>query len=192
MRNLAALVASVLYLFAPLIVASVLAGIVMRLDLLPSLRRPIDAGATLRGRRLFGDHKTWRGVVIAVIGCIVTVAVQKYALNAHVGAIALLEYQGVNVALFGVAMGAGAMLGELPNSFVKRQLGIDPGKTGRGLARGLFYLWDQVDVLSSWAFVSCWVRPTFRLVATSFALALAIHPLVSLIGYAVGARKSAR
>lgn len=192
MRSIANLVASVLYLFAPLIVASLLAGIVMHFDLLPSLRRPIDAGGTLYGRRLLGEHKTWRGVVIAVIGCIGGVALQKYALSNHIGAIALVEYRGVNVALFGAAMGAGAMLGEFPNSFVKRQLGIDPGKTGRGLARGLFYLWDQVDMLSSWAFVSCWVHPTFRLVATSFALALAIHPLVSLIGYAVGARKSAR
>jgi CDP-2,3-bis-(O-geranylgeranyl)-sn-glycerol synthase len=191
-RSIATLVASVLYLFAPLIVASMFAGIVMRFDLLPSLRRPIDAGRTFHGRRLLGDHKTWRGVVIAVIGCSVAVAVQKYALSTHAGAIALVEYRGVNVALFGAAMGAGAMLGELPNSFVKRQLGIESGKTGRGLARGLFYLWDQVDVLSSWAFVSFWVRPTFRLVATSFALALAIHPLVALIGYAVGARKSAR
>jgi len=103
-----------------------------------------------------------------------------------------MDYQDVNVALFGTAMGAGAMLGELPNSFVKRQLGITPGQTGRGLARGLFYVWDQVDVLSSWVFVSCWVRPTFRLVATSFALVLALHPLVALIGYVVGARKSVR
>jgi len=191
-RSIATLLAGVLYLFAPLIVASSLAGIVMRFDLWPSLRRPIDAGRTLHGRRWFGDHKTWRGVVIAIIGCIVTVAVQKYALSAVVGAVALVEYQGVNVALFGAAMGAGAMLGELPNSFVKRQLGIDSGKTGRGIIRAFFYVWDQVDVLSSWVFVSCWVRPTFHLVATSFGLALAIHPLVSLIGYAVGARKSAR
>lgn len=81
MHSIVTLIASVLYLFAPLIVASMLAGIVMRFDLLPSLRRPIDAGRTVRGRRLLGEHKTWRAV-----------AVQKYALNAHLGAIALVEY----------------------------------------------------------------------------------------------------
>ena len=84
------------------------------------------------------------------------------------------------------------MLGELPNSFVKRQLGVEPGQGGRGLVGVLFYVWDQVDVLSSWLFVSCWVQLTFPLITTSLVMALTLHPLVSLVGYLVGARKSAR
>ena len=31
---------------------------VLRFDLFPSLERPLDGGATLNGRRLFGDNKT--------------------------------------------------------------------------------------------------------------------------------------
>ena len=38
------LIASVLYLFAPLIVSSALAGVVLRFDWCTALRRPIDAG----------------------------------------------------------------------------------------------------------------------------------------------------
>ena len=192
MDSLLNLILRVLYLFAPLIVASMLAGIVLRFDLLRSLRRPLDAGKTFHGRRLFGDHKTWRGVVVAVIGCVISSAVQKYVLGDRARALALVDYRSVNVIVFGAFMGGGAMLGELPNSFVKRQLGIDPGKAGRGLVGVLFYVWDQVDLLSCWLFLFCWVRLTFPLIAVSLVMALALHPLVALIGFLVGARESAR
>ena len=50
-----------LWLAVPVIVAGLVHLVVLRLDLLPGLRRlPIDGGATFRGRRLFGDNKTWR------------------------------------------------------------------------------------------------------------------------------------
>ncbi|HEX7480787.1 MAG TPA: hypothetical protein VF331_23500 [Polyangiales bacterium] len=35
----------------------------------------------------------------------------------------------------GKSLGGGAILGELPSSFVKRRLGIAPGKTARGQLR---------------------------------------------------------
>ena len=37
-------------------------------DLLKPLKRPIDGGATFRGRRLFGDNKTWRGALMMTTG----------------------------------------------------------------------------------------------------------------------------
>ena len=43
---------------APLAHAPVLRG-----DLMSGLARPIDLGLTVRGRRLFGDNKTWRGEI---------------------------------------------------------------------------------------------------------------------------------
>ena len=55
---MAFLAAQALYLFVPLRVAAVLAGVVQRYELWTCLRRPIDGGAMVRGHRLFGDHKT--------------------------------------------------------------------------------------------------------------------------------------
>jgi hypothetical protein len=193
LRDLGVTALTVLYLFAPLIPALALAALVMRFDLLHSLRRPIDCGMTLRGRRLFGDSKTWRGVVVAMAGCTAGAAVQKYAIGEAARPWMLVDYARINVVLFGIAMGAGAMLGELPNSFVKRQAGIAPGKTARGPLAALFYVWDQVDLLTtSWPLLTFWVHPTLRLIATSVLLALTVHPTIALIGYLVGARKSAR
>jgi hypothetical protein len=167
--------------------------VVLRFALFKWLKYPIDAGKTFRGRRLFGDSKTWRGVVVAVVGSITTVVVQRYVIAGAVGPIALVDYRTVNPFLFGAFLGGGAMLGELPNSFVKRRRGIAPGATASDSWRVLFYLWDQVDLLTgAWPLLCWWIRPTPMHVLASFALALVIHPTVSLIGFAIGARKTAR
>ncbi len=182
-----------LYLFLPLLVSAAAMGIAMRLDLLRGLARPIDGGRRWRGKRVLGDGKTWRGVVVAVIGCVLTAAAQRNVIGPRAGAFAVFDYATVDPIGFGVAMGAGAMLGELPNSFVKRRLGIARGGTARGPLRVLFYVWDQIDLLTvAWPAISPWVRPTPRLVAASVAVALVVHPIVALVGYLVGARTSAR
>lgn len=193
MRDVLLLLLQVLYLFAPLLVAAALSGVVLRFDLFPKLRRPIDAGRTFRGRRLLGDSKTWRGVVVAIVGCITAVALQKHVIAGRIGSIAVVDYRSVDVLLFGAAMGGGAMAGELPNSFVKRRLGIAPGETTNGVLAVVFYAWDQLDLLTTtWPLLACWLEPTLPLVATSIALALVVHPTVALIGYLIGARRSPR
>ncbi|MBS1122712.1 MAG: putative CDP-diglyceride synthetase [Deltaproteobacteria bacterium] len=182
-----------LYLFGPLLLASALSAIVLKYDLLRSLRRPIDHGWKVRGRRIFGDSKTWRGVVVAVVGCVAGVAIQRAVAGDHLASISLVDYRALDFVPFGISMGIGAMLGELPNSFIKRQLGIAPGKTTTGPLRGVFYLWDQVDLIAgAWLTISPWVRPSPGVVVASFVLAAVIHPTVSLVGYLIGARSSAR
>jgi hypothetical protein len=180
------------YLFAPLLVASVLSAVVLRFDLWRLLRRPIDRGLVWRGKRVFGDSKTWRGVVVAVVGCIVGVTVQAL-IGDRLGRVALVDYRAVLVLPLAIAMGLGAMLGELPNSFTKRRLGIAPGRTTSGPLAIVFYVWDQVDLLfGAWPLVAIWIRPELDVILASFVLVLVLHPTVSLIGYLIGARTSAR
>jgi hypothetical protein len=187
------LLAQTLYLFAPLLLAAALSGLVMRRDWLHALYRPIDSGVKWRGQPLLGRTKTWRGIVVAVIGCIVGVACQRYLLAPHMQAVALLDYASVDVFGFGAALGLGATLGELPNSFVKRRLGIGSGQTSHGPHAVLFYVWDQLDLLTLvWPMIAAWVKPTLALVAMSIAVALVLHPLTSVLGFVIGARASAR
>jgi hypothetical protein len=186
-------IAQSFYLFSPLLAAAALSGVVLRYDLLRALKRPIDGGAVLGGRRIFGDNKTWRGVAVAVAGSIAWVAVQKYGIGARAGRLAVLDYEGASAVWLGAALGGGATLGELPNSFVKRRFDIAPGASTRGGLGVLFYLWDQLDLLiTSWPLLLFWIRPTATLVLASVALVFAIHPLVALVGYVTGARRSAR
>ncbi|MET0384316.1 MAG: CDP-archaeol synthase [Polyangiales bacterium] len=193
MNELLHYVAEVLYLFAPLLLSAALSGLVMRQNWLPWLRRPIDAGAKWRGKQLFGNSKTWRGVVVAIVGCMIGAAIQRYVIGARAHAVARFDYTELNVLAFGLAMGAPAMAGELPNSFVKRRLDIAPGKTTRGWLSVLFYVWDQIDLLTlTWPALFFWVDPDFNLIVTSVGVTLLLHPLSSLLGYVVGARRSAR
>lgn len=53
---------------------------------------------------------------------------------------------------FWAGIGDRAMLGELPNSMLKRQLRIPPGTAGSGLLNAVFYVIDQIDML-----VGVWV-----------------------------------
>ena len=186
--------AQALYLFSPLLVSVALSALVHRYDLGTSWKVPIDGGRTFGGTRIFGDSKTWRGVAIAVVGSVATVSVQKHILVAETRALAVVDYALVSPIVFGTVMGLAAMAGELPNSFVKRRLGIAPGSTtSRPALRVLFWVWDQVDLLTlSWPALLPWVHPTLGLVVASFVLALVIHPLVAALGFLLGARKTAR
>lgn len=186
--------AQALYLFSPLLVSVAMSALVQRYDLCASLKAPIDGGRTFRGKRIFGDSKTWRGVAVAVIGSTATVILQKHVLYGMAQTLAVVDYARISPFLLGTAMGASAMAGELPNSFVKRRLAIAPGSTARRpVLRVAFWVWDQVDLLTlSWPALLPWVHPTLGLVTASFVLALVIHPLVAELGFLIGARKTAR
>src|SRR5689334_20677398 len=84
--------AQALYFLSPLLVASVLSAVVLRFDLFPRVRRPIDGGRTYRGRRILGDGKTWRGVLVAVVGSVAGVTLQKHLLHIP-GWLPLVDYR---------------------------------------------------------------------------------------------------
>lgn len=193
MKHSLQLAVEFLYLYSPLLLSAAISGLVMRQDWLAFARRPIDAGRSWYGKRLFGDSKTWRGVLVAVVGCIAGVAIQKYMIGEHAHGIARVDYAQLAVLPFAATMGITAMLGELPNSFVKRRLSIAPGHTTQGWLAAVFYVWDQVDLLMlSLPALSHWARIDAELIVTAFAVTLILHPTTSLIGYLIGARRSAR
>jgi len=112
-----------------------------------ALATPIDGGRTFRGRRLLGDNKTWRGFVVMVpASACAFFLVSRVALRGTPEAFGLWRLTAVQYALLGAWAALGFMLGELPNSFVKRQLDIAPGQltTNRAAAVGQL-AFDRVD-----------------------------------------------
>ncbi|MDH4047448.1 MAG: CDP-archaeol synthase [Gammaproteobacteria bacterium] len=112
------------------------------------LLMPVDLGANYRGRRVFGDHKRLRGFIalpIAAAGAFALTA----AFREHLpGPLAdnLWDMSIQRYAWTGFAAGLGFMLAELPNSFLKRQLGVAPGRLPTtGLARIVCPLLDRFD-----------------------------------------------
>lgn len=183
------------YLLLPLVGGAAVHGVCMKYGWLDWLARPIDRGRCLHGRPLFGHSKTFRGPVLVAAGSASVYALQRHVLHGFepFASIELASYALLPGWWLGALAGAAAELSELPNSFVKRRLGIAPGGTAKGIRSVAFYLWDQLDVLLGFWLVFGLVVPATPLrVASSLLLVGALHPLVTLAGYLLGMRPTAR
>ncbi len=77
--------------------------------------KPLDMGAKLMGKRVFGDHKTFRGTASSLIAGI---------------AVGLIEYPFFHYMLpVAILLAIGANFGDLIGSFIKRQIGMKSGKS---------------------------------------------------------------
>ncbi|HJS91572.1 MAG TPA: CDP-archaeol synthase [Steroidobacteraceae bacterium] len=80
------------------------------------LAAPIDAGMRLSdGRPVLGDHKTWRGLVAALLTCALAAALLGYAVS------------------LGIAFAILALAGDATSSLIKRRVRLEPGAEFPGL-----------------------------------------------------------
>jgi len=134
-----------------LILAFVLAGSAQTTWLASRFSRrlaiPLDLGRTYRGRRIFGDNKTLRGFVVMVPAAGASFLLLGSLAARHPDlSLRLWPLGPSSYALLGLWAGLGFMLGELPNSFLKRQLGIPPaGAPERTPLKPIFFLVDRLD-----------------------------------------------
>lgn len=98
---------------------------------------PIDGGRTFRGRRILGDHKTWRGILSGVVAGTVVYELQRLlATSGLTDDLSLIDYARYPLAP-GLLMGLGAGVGDAIKSFFKRRVGIAPGAS--------WPVFDQLD-----------------------------------------------
>lgn len=183
----------VVFLGSPLLLVAIAQGLCIKYDWLWWLKRPIDLGLNFRGKRVFGDHKTWRGLLINVVFCTVGALIQTGLQDKSLipSWVLLIDYSKDGY-LLGLLLGLGMTAGELPNSFFKRQLDIPPGKQAKGVLQAAFFLVDQLDfAVGIWVFIFFLVKPSLSLVLWSLALTLVLHVMVSNVGYLLGMRKTA-
>ncbi len=127
------------------------------------LQIPIDGRLHIRGRRLFGDNKTVRGFIVMPPA----VGFAFWALGVLLEEMSpplrdsLWPLGNGGLALLGTWAGLGFMLGELPNSFAKRQLDISPGSSANGeLSSLLSFAVDRVDSIFGVLIAISIVTPT--------------------------------
>jgi hypothetical protein len=181
-----------LFFGSPLLLAAFGHGICLKYDLLRFLRKPLDFGLSFRGKRLLGENNTWIGHVIHIfsfaLGGAIQGWLQKRGFIPHW--LPFLDYAEIGP-LIGVLLGLGMTLGELPNSFLKRQFDIPPGQRKGGFWGALFFVLDQVDLtLGVWLFFFFLIKPPMLLVTWSLALTLVLHLSVSSLGYMLKMRKT--
>ena len=108
----------------------------------------LDGGRTFRGRPIFGSNKKVRGFVVMVpASALAFVLVAQVAGRGDPGSVGLWPLDPLGYARLGAWAGLGFMLGELPNSFLKRQMGIAPGALAAGRLAAVWQL--AVDRLDS-------------------------------------------
>ena len=156
-----------LWLTLPIVVGGVAHMYAVSHQWLEGLKIPIHA-------RWFGANKTWRGVVLMPLLTIPGAWLLHAASPWWPGS--LHSLQAVPSTVLGLALGLGYILMELPNSFIKRRLGIAPGETPEHL-KALFILIDQWD--SAIGFTLAYALLT-DLPATTLLTLILIFPAVAL------------
>lgn len=133
-----------LWLTLPIVVGGVAHMFFVANDWLPSLKVAI-------AEKPFGKNKTWRGVIVMPL---VTVpgALLLGSLSDILPERLALTLADVSLIILGLSLGLGYVIFELPNSYIKRRVGIAPGATPtRG--RLFFIAMDQLDSAFGFALV---------------------------------------
>jgi len=98
---------------------------------IPFLNIPIN-------EKLFGSHKTYRGIFFGTLFGIIIAFLQRFLIDfKFINQISIANYN--NWLLIGFLLGFGAMIGDLIKSFFKRKLNIPPGDK--------FIPFDQIDFI---------------------------------------------
>ncbi len=129
----------VFWFFLPAGMANMAPIFAAKLPWLRTFTYPLDGYATFRGRRIFGSHKTLRGLFSGILVGVLTVYLQ-IAIYMHVPFVrnfVLIDYTTIHPILFGMLSSVGALGGDAIKSFFKRQLNITPGKS--------WFPFDQID-----------------------------------------------
>jgi hypothetical protein len=103
-----------------------------------------------------------------------------------------LEIQRSDSVLFGLLVGLGTVLGELPNSFLKRQLDIPPGARRNSPAGWCLNAFDQADLVLGIAvcLLPLWMVPLEALFVV-LVLVTAGHVVLNHFAHALGMRPTA-
>ena len=181
----------------PVILAGAMNMAFCKMKVFQSIAFPLDNGKTLRdGKRLFGDNKTYKGllgyVAFALFSCVVWGLVCRFCKFEHLNFF-YVNYQN-NVfynAFIGVLLGLAYSLFELPNSFLKRRVDIVPGKTASGFKKVFFVFLDQADSIFGCVLVlRIFYRYSFLFYICYVLLGAATHILVNVILYLCKLRKN--
>jgi len=142
---------------------------------------PIDGGRTMNGRRLLGDGKTWQGTAGGIAAGALLAAGQNALAPTLSTAIPAESLPAFPLAVV-VALPAGALLGDIAASFVKRRIGRERGAAVPGL--------DQLDFVLgalACALVAApdWFLSTFTLpvIAVVLVVTPVLHLSTNVIAY---------
>lgn len=144
---------------------------------------PVDFYLGFRGKRIFGDHKTWRGVIVGSFFGTLFYILQIFLYSQEpFASISLIEYN-IYPWYLGLALSGGALFGDLVKSFFKRRLGIESGKP--------WIPFDQIDYIIGAVLLSSLIYfPGWFEVAMLVIGGFLFHVMFNHFGYWLGLQKN--
>ncbi len=167
-----------IWLSLPAIFANIAPIPVSKIPLLKPYDAPMDFGKSFRGRRIFGSHKTWRGLIAGIVAATLGFWLQQLAVEHYTwagGLTSQIDYAHLPTLILGPLFAIGTLGGDAIESFFKRQHGIPPG--------GGWFPWDQVDSVIGAAIV---LLPFIVLTFWQYVLLIALMPVIHVISTHVG------
>lgn len=134
----------ILSLILPILMPGLALIAVLKLKLLTSLDIPLDLGITLNGKRIFGENKTLKGVFVMMFAATLVSSALYFSYWSGY-ALYISPVFSKSPILIGTIYSFSYILGELINSFVKRQLNISSGKITLSKFRNLQEFFDLSD-----------------------------------------------
>jgi len=146
------------------------------------LDKPVDGGKLLWGQPLFGRTKTWRGLLIApIFGEISFVMLAGFCQFPNFKDFVFFDYSQFPIWL-GFVFGAGAIIGDLAKSFVKRRFKHE--------SSARWFPFDNIDYLLGGFLVIVWfIDIAWYHYLAVLLIGLALHIIFNLIGYGLRIKK---
>jgi CDP-2,3-bis-(O-geranylgeranyl)-sn-glycerol synthase len=174
------------WFFLPSGIANSVPVFAARLPWLDRWNYPADGYISAGSRRLLGDHKTIRGFVCGIVAGLAVTVIQFAVMRhwPHLAGTFPQDYVQANPYLLGLLLGAGALLGDSAKSFLKRRVGIAPGKS--------WFPFDQLDYVLGSIVFTVWYIP----LPTGYYLGLLVigfilHMAAVYVGYLLKIRDRA-
>ena len=159
------LIGKALYFFLPAYIANMAPVLCKKI---PLLNKPVH-------EKRFGSHKTWRGLIAAVLAGGLVFWLQKIAYGMGFRSLAVIDYTDFSV-LLGFLLGGGAILGDLVKSYYKRKGGIKPGHS--------WVPFDQLDFVIGGIIGSFFLYvPPASIMLVLLIVSPVLHALFHYIGY---------
>ena len=139
-------------------------------NMTPVLLKKVPVLNTPISKKIFGDNKTWRGLV----GGTLSGTLFYYFL---IKMVAVNQIPNLSfVFLLGFLLSFGALAGDLVKSFIKRKAGIPPSES--------FSPWDQIDYVLGALFMTCFFfHYTFSFVVLSLVVGGTLSALAHRLAY---------
>ena len=165
-----------LIFFLPAGIANMTPIFANKVPVLNRWETPVDFHKSFRGKRIFGDHKTWRGIVTGTVcGTLL-----GWPLLALLGPSDDIYF----ILLAPLAMSFGALAGDAIKSFFKRQVGVASGKS--------WFPFDQTDyIIGGLLLVLPFHAVSLSLAGIIFVEYFALHLISTYIGFKLGLKDSA-